>query len=309
MLVEGALFPLPKEGVPQSEVDALFAEREAIGKEMSGLAEILDKDYVATHKALGKAPTPGSRKKGTGIRGFAKHLTDGTWGMQMFGSVADGSTMLHEFVHVLQGIRDPRTGLTMLRSALGEAHHKKMDKWIRSRPEVKKHEVGSREWEYEYNEQLAETMEGFLRDGTAPKGLERSFALVGSAVGESYKGVAEQPGMKLDAASKATMEELFSNNRVATTSDIANIANFSTLIKGISPNVVYVDDLIILPTTSGAKQVGTKKAKVAEKLAEKLSAIYPDVRVEKVDGRYYAVKSDPSIPTAINAAPNNQYPK
>ena len=98
---------LQEGSVPKSEVDAVMAEMESLRQEMTDSMEALDKEYVATHKGLGK------RASDKRVRGFQKGSLDGSWVMQLFGGAADGSTMLHEFVHVLQGLKDPRTGMTM----------------------------------------------------------------------------------------------------------------------------------------------------------------------------------------------------
>ncbi|MDB4792342.1 hypothetical protein OAG69_00240 [bacterium] len=211
-------------------------------------------------------------------------------GLVAFTEAADAGTVMHEFVHVLQSLSDPRTGKSLLDSALGSRGVQKMEKWIqRVYP-------GVDEGSYDWNEALAEGMEAWLREGGKEDAeLADEFATVAGAVGRVYNGAKDQPGFDLNDDAREVLESLLSLDPVVDNQMQANITRVQQIFQGVSANTKFFGDDMVLPLNTGGMQVGFKKEKPARNLAKNLGKRYEDVRVAQHEGKYYAVITRPGL--------------
>jgi hypothetical protein len=252
------------------------------------LSELDTKIEIALKRA-DKAHKKESRQK-TDVRGLADVV--GGKGLVAFTEAADASTVMHEFVHAFQKMRDPRTGETLLNTALGRKGKKRMDSWI------KKTYPDAEEGDYSWNEALAEGMEAYLRSGGSEDAdLESAFASVAGAISRLYRGKKDRKGFALNRDARGVLDSLFSLQPVVGNSLSAAATRVQTMFNGLSQSIhIWDNGDLAPPLQNGRKQVGFKREKPARWLAQNLGKLYNNVSVAEHDGKYWAVIRSPGLP-------------
>jgi hypothetical protein len=234
-----------------------------------------------------------NKQKKVGTRGFAVNI-DKDKVLVGFSRDSDASTVMHEFVHVLQKLSDPRTGKPLLDEALGTQGKRLMDKWIqKTYPDAKR-------GDYEWSEAMAEGMEAFLMSGGKKESdISDAFATLAGSVSRIYDGQKGRPGFDIDEEVTTILDRLFEIEPVKSNAINVRATRAQAMFVGVAVNSTIfsngLDGEMAPPTVNGKKQVGFKKEKPATFLAKSLQNMYGEVRVAKHDGKYYAVIDTPSL--------------
>tara|TARA_B000000437_G_scaffold135959_1_gene98696 strand:- start:24105 stop:41219 length:17115 start_codon:yes stop_codon:yes gene_type:complete len=192
----------------------------------------------------------------------------------------DVTTLLHEFIHVLQHVKDPDSGKSLLDTTIGVKNAEAMAKWAEEVNPATPLET------------MAEGLEAFLQEGKSPNPeLQGAFSELAPAIYAIYKDVTKTGGYRLTEEARAAFGELFADNEVVGNSLGANAVRTAQLHKALLNGAIAVDEKdLVLALPNGRPQAGFKKRKAAEKLVESLyRPLYGDsAKVIEHEGKFYA---------------------
>ena len=277
--------PLFDDAADPAEMANLKKELGQVTNDIASAHAELDADYAAKVGRL----APRKTQKAT-TRGISQRVSVPGRGLKSVMGLtreADASTILHEFVHVLQKTPDETNpDQSLWDSALGRKNAAKLRKWAKS--------VNPAEPE----EAEAEAMETYLKEGKG-RGLEvapsllDAFSRVASAIYGVYGDTMREKGGGYDIPEEtvASLDALFADPVIIGNSVTANAAKIRDQVQRFWDGAMPIsEEEVILGLPNGAVQVGFKKAKVAKQLIEKnYRAFFGDsAKVVEYEGKFYA---------------------
>ena len=279
-LEAGAAKPTHKK--VKKHVNKFKKDLDAIDAQIEQYADEVNKAYAA------------EARKDAKVRGF--HVVDKqtTKSLLGFSAAADATTVLHEFVHVLQGLVDPRTGKSVLEAASGTKRNNAMEQWLdKTFPGESKNAR---------LEGLAQAMEAYLADGgyasALDPDLQKAFSAIAAGAQRALTGNKALPGHKLNADTKAILDAMFAIEPVMDNTMQAKAGAMQGMLATSMQSLQFVGDggeIMILPTLNNSKQVGFSNKKAAVNLAAKLAEKYDGVGVIEHKGKFYAAMLSPKF--------------